>query len=317
MNKITVLDAKVIASNETLQMFEQCGELTIWQTTTFDERLKHIGDATIIITNKVVIDKYIIDSCPHVKLICLTATGMNNIDLEYARERAIEVKNVAGYSTDSVAQHTFSMLLYLISQPAYYDQFVKSGDYAALDVFTHFGPRYWELKGKRWGIIGLGAIGRKVAQIATAFGCEVVYYSTSGNNNSDEYKRVTLNELLATARIVSIHAPLNDSTRGLISYTQLQQMRRDAILINVGRGHIVDETALAKALDENLIYGACLDVLANEPITADNPLLSIKHKERLYITPHIAWISNEAITTLLEKTVLNIQEYIMNSKIDY
>jgi len=310
MNKLSILDAKTISDNQTLQMFEKFGELTIWQSTTLSERKSHIGDANIIITNKVLFDKEIMDSCPNVKLICLTATGMNNVDLEYARERGIVVKNVAGYSTDSVAQHTFSMLLYLISQPAYYDQFVKSGEYSKLDVFCEFGPGFWELKGKRWGIIGLGAIGRKVAQIATAFGCEVVYYSTSKINNTDDYKRVELRELLETSRIVSIHAPLNDKTLTLISYPQLQIMRRDAVLINVGRGPIVDEFALAKALNEKIIYGACLDVLANEPIKADNPLLAIQQKERLYISPHVAWISQEALHTLLVKTANNIQEFL-------
>ena len=309
-NKIAILDAKVIADNQTLALFDQFGEVTIWQTTKREERINHIGDANIIITNKVLFNKEIIDACPNIKLICLTATGMNNVDLNYTAEKGIVVKNVAGYSTDSVAQHTFSMLFYLLSQPAYYDKYVKSGEYATLDVFCHFGPGFWELKGKRWGIIGLGTIGRKVADIATAFGCEVVYYSTSGANNATDYKRVTLDELLSTSRIISIHAPLNDNTRNLISYPQLLKMRNDAILINVGRGTIVDEAALAKALDENIIYGACLDVLANEPIQSDNPLLSIQNKERLFITPHIAWLSNEALATLLHKTAQNIQDYL-------
>jgi glycerate dehydrogenase len=310
MNKIVILDAKVIASNETLQMFKQFGELCIWQTTTLTERLDHIADATIIITNKVLLDKTILELCPKLKLICLTATGMNNIDLNYAQEKGIAVKNVAGYSTDSVAQHTFSMLFYFLSQPAYYDNFVKSGEYSKLDVFTHFGPGFWELKGKRWGIIGLGAIGRKVAQIASVFGCDVQYYSTSGKNNTVDYKSVSLDELLSSSRIISIHAPLNEKTLGLISYPQLQKMQKDAILINVGRGQIVDENALAKALDEKLISGACLDVLTNEPIKADNSLLHIKEKERLFITPHVAWISAEALTTLLERTSLNISDYL-------
>ena len=313
-NKIAILDAKVIAENQKSKIFEQFGEVTLWQTTMLSERILHIGNANIVITNKVLIDKEIMNACPNVKLICLTATGMNNVDLDYAHEHKIVVKNVSGYSTESVAQHTFTMLLYLTSRPYYYDQFVKSGDYAQSDVFAHFGPGYWELKGKRWGIIGLGTIGRKVAQIAEAFGCEVVYYSTSGKNNYAGYKRVELDELLATSRIVSIHAPLNENTCRLISYTQLQKMCRNAILINVGRGNIVDEAALAKALDENLIYGACLDVLANEPIKAENPLLSIKHKEKLFISPHIAWISDEALTTLLEKTVHNIQDYLNDFK---
>ena len=312
MNKLSILDAKVIADNETLKVFEQFGEITIWQTTKLDERIEHIGNANIVITNKVLMDKEVMDACPNIKLICLAATGMNLVDLDYANQKGIVVKNVAGYSTDSVAQHTFTMLLYMLSKPAYFDNYIKSGEYAKLDVFCHFGPGFWELKGKRWGIIGLGAIGRKVAEIATAFGCEIVYYSTSGINNTTNYKRVELDELLQTSNIVSIHAPLNDNTRGLISYPELQKMRRDAILINVGRGNIVDETALAKALDEELIFGACLDVLANEPIKTNNSLMQIKNKERLFISPHIAWISKEALSTLLKKTVENIQVFLDN-----
>lgn len=310
-NKIAILDAKTIASDAILnEMFGRYGDLSIWQTTTLAERVQHIGDANIIITNKVLFDREIIDACRAVKLICLTATGMNNVDLEYAATRGIAVKNVQGYSTNSVAQFTFAMLFHLMSHTAYYDNFVKNGRYSQLDVFTHFGPGYWELNGKRWGIIGLGAIGRKVAQIATAFGAEVVYYSTSGHNNNDRYTRVGLDELLASSRVVSIHAPLNDSTRGLIGEAALKKMRGDAILINVGRGGIVDEAALANALDQDQIWGACLDVLAKEPIPANSPLLSISKPGRLFVSPHVAWISDEALHTLLFRTSENIEAFL-------
>jgi glycerate dehydrogenase len=310
-NKLVILDAKTIGSESTLQaLFSRFGDLTIWQTTSRDERLSHIGDASIIITNKVLFDKEIIDKCPNLRLICLTATGMNNVDLDYAAQKNIVVKNVTGYSTNSVAQFTFAMLFHLMSHTAYYDNFVKSGAYSNLDVFTHFGPGYWELNGKRWGIIGLGAIGQKVAHVAAAFGADVVYYSTSGRNDNSTFKRVELPELLATSRVVSIHAPLNDNTRGLIGAAQLSCMRKDAILINVGRGHIVEENALAWAIDHEIIWGACLDVMAVEPLPAHSPLLSIKNKERLCMSPHVAWISQEALQTLLLKTVDNIATFL-------
>jgi len=232
------------------------------------------------------------------------------IDLKYARSRNITVTNVAGYSTHSVAQHTFALLFYLLESLTYYDQYVKSRKYAGSDIFTHLDRSFWELKGKTWGIIGLGTIGRTTADIARAFGCHVVYYSTSGKNRDDNYVRVELPDLLKTSDIVSIHAPLNTQTHNLIRYDELKLMKKQALLLNLGRGGIINEADLAKALDEGLIAGAGLDVLEKEPIEESNPLLHIKDGSRLIITPHIAWASIEARHTLLKEIILNIEAFL-------
>lgn len=307
--KIVVLDAKTLGELD-FSGLKGFGDYKIFQTTRLEERIEHIGKAEIIITNKVIIDKFIMDSCPDLKLVCLTATGMNNVDLLYAAEKGIVVKNVAGYSTESVVQQTFAMMFHLLHSNRYYDNYTRSGEYALSDIFTHIGPRYYELKGKQWGIIGLGTIGKRVAEIARVFGCNVVYYSTSGKNVNSEYQRVTLDVLLKNSDIVSIHAPLNDSTRGLISEKELSMMKSSAIIINVGRGGIVNEKELSLALDRELIAGAALDVLEKEPIDVNNHLLHIQNKDRLFITPHIAWISLEAIDKLWMLTLDNVRNFL-------
>ncbi len=310
--KIVFLDAKTLGNDIDLSKLNKFGEVEIYPTTKPDEVIERVKDADIIITNKVVIDKKVIDNAPKLKLICEAATGYNNIDIEYAKQKSIQVRNVAGYSTESVVQHTFAMLFYLLEHLRYYDDYVKSGEYSKSDIFTHIGKPFWEINGKRWGIIGLGTIGRRVAQVATSFGAEVVYFSTSGIKRKENYKQVSLEELLETSDIVSIHAPLNERTKGLIKYPQLKLMKNNAILLNLGRGSIVDENDLARALDENLIAAAGLDVLEKEPIQADNPLLNIKNKEKLLITPHIAWTSIEARQRLFNEIVENIESFLQN-----
>jgi lactate dehydrogenase-like 2-hydroxyacid dehydrogenase len=244
---------------------------------------------------------------PDLKLICVAATGINNIDLNYARDNGIEVRNVAGYSTDSVAQLTFTMLLYLINKPYYYDNYVKSGAYSRSGSFTHHNEPFWELKGKRMGIIGLGSIGRQVARIAESFGMEVVFYSTSGRNNHITYKRFDLDDLLKSSDVVSIHAPLNNQTRDLITYEKMKLMRPCAILLNLGRGGIINESDLARALNNNLIGAAGIDVMEQEPIHPDNPLLKLYDREKILITPHMAWASKESRELLVEKIARNIE----------
>ena len=234
---------------------------------------------------------------------------MNNVDLKYAKERGIEVKNIVGYSTESVAQLNFTLLLHLVNRPSYYDAYVKSGAYSRSGSFTHLGHPFWELNGKKIGIIGLGTIGRRVAQIAQSFGMEVVFYSTSGRNNNINYKRFDLDTLLGTSDVVSIHAPLNEQTKGLINFENMKKMRPCSILLNTGRGGIIVEEDLARALDENIIGAAGIDVMEKEPIESDNPLLRILDKNKLIITPHIAWTSIEARQKLIAGLAKNISEY--------
>ncbi len=307
--KIVLLDAKTLGSDIDLGVFKQFGYFEMFETTSTSERLQHIGDAKIVLTNKVIIDQEIMDACPNLGLICVCATGTNNIDMAYAKEKGIVVKNVAGYSTASVTQTTFTLALYLLSQMAYYDQYVKSGTWSKSPIFTHLDRPISEIKGKKWGIVGFGTIGKEVAGVASAFGAHVSYCSTSGQNTDAHYPRLSLEEMMRSCDIVSIHAPLNEKTRGLIGSQELRWMKKGAMLLNLGRGGIVDEAALAVAIDEQGIY-AGLDVFAAEPIQEDNPLLRVKARDRLAMSPHIAWASVEARKELVRLVGENIKDYL-------
>ena len=247
---------------------------------------------------------------PRLRLICVAATGMNNIDLAAAAEHGIEVRNAAGYSTHSVAETTLGSAIALLRETIYYDRFFKSGGYAASSRLFNFDRPTRQLHGRNWGIIGLGTIGREVARLATAFGCDVRYTSTSGTVRPESYPALPLDELLAWADIVSIHCPLNDRTRGLVGADALRRMKPSAILINVARGGIVDEQALAEALDNNRIAGAALDVFSREPIEAESPLLRLRDPYMLLASPHNAWATAEAIDALIGCIVRNIGEFL-------
>ncbi|MEZ0324136.1 MAG: D-2-hydroxyacid dehydrogenase [Hydrogenothermaceae bacterium] len=312
--KIGILDSKTLGDDINLDIFRDFGYLEIYPTTSREETIERVKDKNIVITNKVVIDKQVMDNAPNLKLICVAATGYNNIDINYAKHKGIAVTNVAGYSTNSVVQHTFAMLFYLLESLRYYDEYVKSGEYSKSPIFTNLDRPFYEINGKVWGIIGLGTIGKAVGNIAKAFGCKVIYYSTSGKNIDPEFERKSLEELLSISDIVSIHAPLTENTRNLITYDRIKLMKKDAILLNLGRGSIVNEPDLARALDEGLIRAAGLDVLEREPINPDNPLLKIKNKERLLITPHIAWTSIEARNKLVNEIYLNIKAFVQGKE---
>jgi lactate dehydrogenase-like 2-hydroxyacid dehydrogenase len=312
--KIVFLDAITVGKVDNLTAISTQGEYTSYDITSPTERIERIKGHNVLLTNKVVIDREVMDNCPELELVCVVATGMNNVDLTYAAKKGITVKNVAGYSTESVTQCTFSLLLHLLNSSAYYDDYVKSGKYAASPVFTHLGREFWELKNKTFGIIGMGAIGHRVAHVAEAFGAKVVYYSTSGKNlNAAGYKHLPLEELLCMADVVSIHCPLNDQTRNLLDEARLRLMKPSAYLLNMGRGGIVDEQALAQAIDDDRLAGAALDVLTAEPIKADNPLMKVRNSHKLFITPHIGWASREARRELIARTAENIASYFGKS----
>ena len=306
---IVLLDAKTLGDDLDISTLGQFGTLTVYETTSPAETLERIQIADIVITNKVVITANMMEEVPRLKLICIAATGMNNVALDAAKFKGIEVKNVAGYSTRSVVQHTFAMALYLLEKMAYYDTSVKDGTWTRSGLFTDVSHPFYEISGKKWGIIGLGAIGQEVAKIATAFGAEVSYHSTSGENLTHAYSHQSLEFLLKDCDIISIHAPLNDNTYNLINENNLPYIKEGAILLNLGRGGIVNETDLAFELDRRKFY-AGLDVLEKEPITLNNRLNEVKHKERLLITPHIAWASIEARKKLLAGIVENIQTFM-------
>jgi lactate dehydrogenase-like 2-hydroxyacid dehydrogenase len=312
--KIVFLDLKTMGEVPNLHLLEQLGQVTYYQTSTPEETLARVKEADIVITNKVELDRPILEGATNLKLICVAATGTNNIDKEAAAQLGIPVKNAVDYSSHSVAQVTFALLLHLLHNIPYFDNYVKQGEYSASDIFTHLQNPFHQISGTRFGIIGLGNIGRQVAKIACAFGAEVVYYSASGRNTDQPFLRLNLEEFLSTCDIVSIHAPLNEHTSNLLHYDRLRLMKPSAILINVGRGGILNEADLARALDEGLIKAAAIDVFQHEPINADNPLLKLKAREKLVLTPHIAWASIEARTLLVEKVARNIQEFLKQGK---
>jgi glycerate dehydrogenase len=314
MNKIVFLDLETIGKVDNLKLLSKLGQLETFDDTVPEDVVERCQGKEIVIVNKVVMSEEVMKQLPDLNLICVAATGVNNVDLNYAENNGIEVKNVSGYSTDSVAQLTFTMLLYLVNKPYYYDNYVKSGAYARSASFTHHQEPFWELKGKRLGIIGLGTIGRQVARIAESFGMEVVFYSTSGRNNHISYKRFELDDLLKSSDVVTIHAPLNQQTRDLITYEKIKLMRPCAILLNLGRGGIINEKDLARALNDNLIAAAGLDVMDQEPINADNPLLKLFDKEKILITPHMAWASQGSRELLVEKLARNIEVYLKESE---
>ena len=303
--KIVFLDAATMG-DVSFEPFERLGDFVKYENSTPQEARERVRDIDVLLINKVLVDKELIDSAPDLKLICIAATGVNNIDVEYATSKGIPVRNVAGYSTDSVVQSTFMHILSLVGGGRYFDDSVKSGSYSRSGMFTDPNWNWWELTGKTIGIIGMGNIGKKVAHIAEAFGMKVCYYSTSGTAHCKDYPCLSLEELLAQSDIVSIHAPLNERTRNLIGSAQLAMMKPKAYLVNMGRGAIVVEADLANAVDEGVIAGAGLDVFVTEPIPEDHPYLKMKHPERMTLAPHVAWASMEARKRLISMMADNI-----------
>ena len=307
MRKIVFLDADTIGADIDISPITSLGEYTSYPFTKPEEVFERIEDCDVLIVNKVIMGKEQIDAAPNLKLICVAATGTNNIDIPYANSKGVIVKNAIGYSTDSVVQITFSLVMSLVNQIAYFDDAVKSGKYSNGLSFTDVSKVFWQLKGKKYGVVGLGNIGSRVAKIAQAFGMDVVYYATSGVAHSDEFKAVSLDELMQECDIISIHAPLNERTNNLIRYEHLKQMKKSAYIINLGRGGIINEADLVQALNENLIAGAGVDVFTKEPLPKDSPYFNIKDMSKVILTPHIGWASQEARTCLVEKIAENIR----------
>lgn len=305
--KIVFLDEYSLGGAD-LSAIRALGDYTGYATTRREETAERCRDAEVAITNKVPMRRDTLERLPRLRLICVAATGMNHIDLEAAAERGIAVRNAVGYSTHSVTETTIGAAIALLRQTVYYDRYVKS-EYAGSPLQYHFGRTTRQLYGSRWGIVGLGNIGHNVARVARALGCEVAYTSTSGVVREEEYPALPLDELLGWADVVSIHAPLNERTRGLIGARELARMKPSAILINVARGGIVDEAALAAALDRGELAGAGLDVFAHEPIEEGNPLLSVREPDRLLLSPHNAWSPVEAVGVLVECIARNIRGF--------
>lgn len=308
---IVALERNSAGTDVSVDCWRDFGNVTCYRNTVTEEEVRErIKDADVIIANKSPMNERTLKDAPNVKLICELATGFDNCDLQYCKARGIKVTNVVDYSTAMVAQHTFTLALALSQKLPHYDNYVKSGAYAAQDRFSNFDIPFWELDGKTWGIVGMGNIGRRVAKIATAFGCKVIFHSITGKSTCTDYPQVDKDTLLAESDFLSLHCPLSDLSRSFIDREALHKMKKTAILINVARGPVVNNRDLYDALTEREIEAAGLDVLEKEPITADNPLSTIQDSNRLIITPHLAWASVEARTRCVEGVYLNIQAFL-------
>lgn len=312
--KLVVLEKMSLGLDIDISFFDEFGEVTYYDNTSTEEIPERIADADIIIANKAPLNESTLQGAKSVKLICETATGYNNVDIAYCEKKGIRVTNAVGYSTPVVTQHTFAMALYLMEKLPVFDTYVKSGEYEKAPMFTCFEPYFTELADKTWGIIGLGNIGRRVAAIAKAFGCRVIFYSASGKNETTDYERVGFDTLLAESDVLSLHCPLTDRTQNIMNADAFAKMKKTAILINVARGPVVDEQALYDALTTGQIAAAGLDVLVKEPIAADNPLAKLQDSTKLIITPHMAWASKEARLRCAGEVYQNIKSFLAGEK---
>lgn len=308
--KLVILERNSAGTDIDVSCFEKFGEVTYYANTTAENTAVRIGDADIVLSNKAPLNKTTLANAPNVKLICLLATGYDCVDLEYCKSRGIKVSNVVNYCTPAVAQHTMLLAMMLSEKIAYYDNYVKSGAYSAQDRFSHFDRVFHDLDGKTWGIVGMGNIGHKVAELATAFGCRIIFYSASGKSTCTDYPKVDLDTLLRESDIVSLHCPLTDRTRNLINKTAFDKMKKSAILINAARGPVVNNQDLYQALTDEKIMAAGLDVLEKEPLEPSNPLSLIKDSTKLIITPHMSWASLESRTRMIAEIEKNIEAFL-------
>ncbi len=309
--KVTLLDAATLGDDLDLSPLDRFGEVITYPTSAPDEIAERIGDSDFVIINKTKLNEKTLGAAPNLKLICIAATGYDNVDTEYMRSRGIGVCNVVGYSTDSVAQLTLSMALSLATHLPEYNGFVESGDYTASGNANRLTPVFHELAGKTWGIVGLGNIGKKVAVTAKAMGCRVI---ANKRTPDPDWECVDLDTLCRTADVISIHTPLNDSTRGLVSAEKIALMKKDALVINVARGAVCDETVLCDAVREGRLGGIGVDVYSKEPFDADSPYYSVKEMPNVCLTPHMAWGSYEARVRCLEDMMKSIDSYLAGER---
>ena len=308
--RIVLLDTATMGSDMEFSCIERLGDCVKYENTLPGEVPERIRKADVVVINKVLLSRDVLKFAENLKLICVFAIGYNNVDIDYCKERNIRVRNVPGYCIESVCQHTFALLFTLMENMRYYDDFVKNGDYSKSGVANHLGKPFFEIAGKKWGIIGMGAIGRAVADCAAVFGAEVYYSSISGVARKEKYENIPLEKLLSECDIISVHAPLNEKTMLLIGEKELKMMKKTAYIINVGRGAVIDEKALADAIDNGDIAGAALDVFTTEPPAEDSPVMNIKNRDKIVYTPHIAWSSVEARKRCISMTAENIEAFI-------
>ncbi len=305
--KIVAADIDSVGSDLDFRIYDDLGEVSYFDDAINDENAaERLKDAEVLLVNKSRIGERVIEQAPRLKLVCVFATGYDNVDLEACRRHGVKLANVVNYSTSSVAQHTFALLFYLMENLRHYDEFVKDGSYANQPHFCCLDIPFSELDGMTYGIVGMGNIGRRVARIAAAFGAKVIFYPSSGRSDCYDYPQVSFDELLERSDIISLHCPLSDRTKNLFDRNAFRKMKKSAYLINVARGAVVVEEDLAEALINGEIKGAGLDVLSPEPMRRDSRLLEIQDSGRLIVTPHMAWGSSEARARCLEEVRQNV-----------
>ena len=300
---IVVLERNSVGTDVAVE-FDALGDVTYYQNTVTLEET-----ADIVVIKKAKMNEATLKNAPNVKLICLFATGYDNCDLVYCKKRGIKVANVMDYSTAMVAQHTFTLALALLQKLPFYDAYVKSDAYSNQERFSYFDIPIYELEGKTWGIVGMGNIGKRVAKIAEAFGCRVIFHSVTGTSKVTQYEQVDKNTLLEQSDILSLHCPLSDLTRNFIDKEAIKKMKKSAVLVNVARGAVVNNTDLYEALVNEEIMAAGLDVIEQEPLALTNPLSKMKDSNKLIITPHIGWASVEARTRCVYQVYKNIEAF--------
>lgn len=310
--KIVVLDGQGVNPGDiSWNRIEELGELTVYPRTAPEEVLQHVGDAEIALTNKTVFDANIIAQLKNTKYIGVLATGYNVVDTKAARERGIVVTNIPAYSTDSVAQMVFAHLLNVSNHVEHYAEETRNGVWSRCPDFCYWNTPLFELAGKTLGIVGLGHIGMKVAQIAQAFGMNVLAYTSKSPDQLPVWiRKTTLDGLLGASDVVSLHCPLTDTTRELMNSASIKKMRDGAILINTGRGPLVNEADVTDALASGKLGAYCADVLSSEPPSASNPLIGMPNA---FITPHVAWATLEARLRLMDIAVCNIKSFLAGS----
>lgn len=309
--RIRLLDAATLGDDLSTELFGEFGEVTVFANTTADEVAQHVGDAEVVVINKVKLNAQNLASAADLRLICIAATGFDNVDLDYCRSRGIAVCNVVGYSTQCVAQVTVAMALLLITHLSEYDACVRSGEYTACGIPNRLTPVYHEIAGKTWGIVGFGNIGGQVGRVAQALGCRVLVHKRTP---VDGWECVDLERICRESDILSIHTPLNDSTRGLLDAAHISMLKRDAIVINVARGAVTDEAALANAIRQKRIGALGVDVYSTEPFSVDHPFYAIKEYPNVCMTPHMAWGGFETRIRVLTEMAENIRDFLAGGK---
>ncbi len=308
---IVILDSATLGEDIEFSLFEKFGNVNVYERTDIQQVPSRVADCDVVIVNKIKLDEKTLGGAKRLKLICVTATGFDNIDLQYCRENNIAVCNVKGYSTDSVAQITVSLALALANHIPQYSKFVSDGSYTKSGIQNCLTPVFRELRGKTWGIVGLGAIGERVAEIAKVLGCEVLAFK---RHTDPRYNCVSLEKLCSESDIISIHLPLSENTREIIDERIISHMKKTAVVINAARGAVTDETALANAILEERIGGLGVDVYSKEPMENDSPYVKIADKMNVILTPHMAWGAYEARVRCMEEIALNIEAFFEGKK---